>query len=136
MKQYQFELEMQVRDYECDQQGHVNHAVYLNYLEHARHEFIKTLGLEFAELVRRGISLVVIRAEVDFKRSLISGQRFLVGVILERVSPLRYRFVQDIHLLPEKKLVLKARVTGTGVNLKGRPELPAEIVSALERAGS
>lgn len=134
MKQYQFELEFQVRDYECDQQGHVNHAVYLNYLEHARHEFIRTLGLDFAELVRRGVSLVIIRAEVDYKRSLLSGQRFMVGVILERVSPLRYRFLQDIFLLPEKKLVLKARVTGTGVNRKGRPALPDEIVTALERA--
>lgn len=133
MKQYQFQLEFQVRDYECDQQGHVNNAVYLNYLEHSRHEYIKTLGLDFSELVRRGISLVIIRAEVDYKRSLISGDRFMVGVILERISPLRYCFIQDIFLLPDNQLVLKARIIGTGVNAKGRPELPEEIIEALER---
>ncbi len=133
MKQYQYQLEFQVRDYECDMQGHVNNAVYMNYLEHCRHEFIKELGLDFSELVRRGISLVVIRAEIDYKYSLRSGERFMIGVILERVSPLRYRFVQDIYLLPEKKLVLKARVVGTGVNAKGRPHLPEEIGSALDR---
>ncbi len=133
MKQYQFQLEFQVRDYECDMQGHVNNAVYLNYLEHCRHEFIKELGLDFSALVRRGISLVVIRAEVDYKYSLRSGERFMVGVILERVSPLRYRFVQDIYLLPEKKLVLKARVIGTGVSAKGRPQLPEEISAALDK---
>lgn len=134
MKQYQFQLEFQVRDYECDVQGHVNNAVYLNYLEHCRHEFIKGLGLDFSELVRRGISLVIIRAEIDFKYSLHSGDRFMVGVVLERVSPLRYRFVQDIYLLPEKKLVLRARVTVTGVNAKGRPYLPEEISTALDKA--
>lgn len=133
MKQYQFQLEFQVRDYECDMQGHVNNSVYLNYLEHCRHEFIKTLGLDFSELVKRKISLVIIRAEVDYKYSLRSGQRFMVGVILERISPLRYRFIQDMYLLPEKKLVLKARVTGTGVNAKGRPHLPEEISSALDQ---
>ncbi|MFK5925731.1 MAG: thioesterase family protein [Desulfuromusa sp.] len=133
MKQYQFQLEFQVRDYECDMQGHVNNAVYLNYLEHCRHEFIKELGLDFSELVRRGISLVVIRAEVDYKSSLHSGDQFMVGVILERVSPLRYRFIQDIYLLPENKLVLRARVTGTGVSAKGRPQLPKEISSALDK---
>jgi len=133
MKQYQFQLEFQVRDYECDMQGHVNNAVYLNYLEHCRHEFIKQLGLDFSELVRRGISLVVIRAEVDYKYSLRSGDRFVVGVILERISPLRYRFVQDVYLLPENKLVLRARVTGTGVNAKGRPQLPQEISDALDK---
>ncbi|MCK5912670.1 MAG: acyl-CoA thioesterase [Desulfuromusa sp.] len=132
MKQYQFQLEFQVRDYECDMQGHVNHAVYLNYLEHCRHEFLKELGLDFSELVKRGISLVVIRAEVDYKYSLQSGDRFMIGVILERVSPLRYRFVQDIYLLPEGKLVLRARVTGTGVSAKGRPHLPEEISTALD----
>ena len=133
MKQYQFQLEFQVRDYECDMQGHVNNAVYLNYLEHSRHEFIKQFGLDFSELVKRGISLVVIRVEMDYKYSLRSGEKFMIGVILERVSPLRYRFIQDIYRLPEKKLVLKARITGTGVNAKGRPQLPEEISTALDK---
>ena len=131
MRDYPFKLEFQVRDYECDMQGHVNHAVYLNYLEHCRHEFIKTLGLDFSELVRRGISLVVIRAEVDYKYSLRSGDRFMVGVSIERVSPLRYRFIQDIYLLPQNKLVLRARVVGTGVGDNGRPQLPPEISEVL-----
>lgn len=131
MRDYPFRLEFQVRDYECDMQGHVNHAVYLNYLEHCRHEFIKTFGLDFSELVRRGISLVVIRVEVDYKYSLKSGDRFMVGVSIERVSPLRYRFIQDIYLLPENKLVLRARVVGTGVGDNGRPQLPDEISAAL-----
>ncbi|MBN1959035.1 MAG: acyl-CoA thioesterase [Desulfuromonadales bacterium] len=135
MKKYQFQIELQVRDYECDMQGHVNNAVYLNYLEHARHEFLKTMGLNFSDLVRRGISLVIIRNEIDYKRSLVSGDRFMVGVILQKISPLRYCFVQDIYLLPEKKLVLKGRVTGTGVNSKGRPELPAEVSTALDGLG-
>ncbi len=133
MKQYHFRSEFQVRDYECDMQGHVNHAAYLNYLEHCRHEYLKTFGLDFLRLVERGISLVVIRAELDYKRSLYSGDRFMVGLILERISPLRYCFVQDVYLLPEQKLVLKARVTGSGVNAKGKPELPQEIVAALEK---
>ena len=133
MRDYPFRQEFQVRDYECDMQGHVNHAVYLNYLEHCRHEFIKTLGLNFAELVRRGVSLVIIRVEVDYKYSLQSGDRFMVGVSIERVSPLRYRFIQDIYLLPENKLVLRARVVGTGVGGNGKPQLPEEISAALDR---
>lgn len=131
MKKYQFRLDFQVRDYECDLQGVVNNAVYQNYLEHCRHEFIKTLGLDFAELAERGLNLVVIRAELEYKRSLRSGDQFWVGLILERISPLRYRFRQDVYLLPDNQLVLKAWVTGTGVNGRGRPELPAEITAAL-----
>jgi len=134
MRKYQFRLEFQVRDYECDLQGVVNNAVYQHYLEHSRHEFIKQLGLDFAELTRRGLNLVVIRAELDYKRSLRSGDRFWVGLILERISPLRFAFRQDIFLEPENLLVLKAWIIGTGVNAKGRPELPEEISRALEEA--
>ena len=131
MKKYQYRLDFQVRDYECDLQGVVNNAVYQQYLEHTRHEFIKTLGLDFAELARRGLNLVVIKAELEYKRSLRSGDRFWVGLIMERISPLRYRFRQDIFRAPDSQLILKAWITGTGVNAKGRPKLPEEISNAL-----
>ena len=135
MKKYHFRLDFEVRDYECDLQGVVNNAVYQNYLEHCRHEFIKTLGLDFSELSARGLNLVVIKAELEYKRSLRSGDRFWVGLILEKISPLRYRFRQDIYLEPDNQLVLKAWITGTGVNAKGRPQLPKEIRAALDEMG-
>lgn len=131
MKKYLFRLDFQVRDYECDLQGVVNNAVYQNYLEHCRHEFIKTLGLDFAGLTAQGLNLVVIRSELEYKRSLRSGDHFWVGLILERISPLRYCFRQDIYLQPDNQLVLKAWITGTGVNTKGRPQLPKEITALL-----
>lgn len=134
MREYLFRLDFQVRDYECDMQGVVNNSVYQNYLEHTRHEFIKQLGLDFAELTRRGINLVVIRAELDYKRSLRSGDHFRVGLTLERVSPLRVAFYQEIYLQPDAQLVLKAKVIATGVNSKGRPQLPDEIRTALDAA--
>jgi acyl-CoA thioester hydrolase len=134
MQDYRFRLDLQVRDYECDMQGVVNNAVYQNYLEHCRHEFIKQLGLNFAELTRRGINLVVIRAELDYKRSLRSGDRFWVGLQLERISRLRFAFRQDIYLEPDDLPVLSARIIGTGVSAKGRPQLPEEISAALDAA--
>ena len=71
-----FQCRMAVRDYECDMQGVVNNSVYQNYLEHARHEFLKHKGLEFADLTRRGIIVVVVRAELDYLQSLRSGYVF------------------------------------------------------------
>jgi acyl-CoA thioester hydrolase len=128
-----FTLEMAVRDYECDLQGVVNNAVYQNYLEHARHEYLKQIGIDFAALAAQGINLVVTRVEIDYKVSLTSGDRFVVEVRPERVSPVRIGFRQDIYRLPDRKPVVKALVTGTALNAKGRPQLPRELAEIFER---
>lgn len=129
-----FTLEMAVRDYECDLQGVVNNAVYQNYLEHARHEYLKEVGIDFAALAAQKINLVVTRVEIDYKTSLVSGDRFVVEVRLERISPVRIGFRQDIYRLPDHKTVVKALVTGTALNAKGRPQLPEALKKILDRA--
>ena len=129
-----YSLEMTVRDYECDLQGVVNNAVYQNYLEHARHEYLKSRGMDFAALTAQGINLVVTRVEIDYKFSLTSGDRFLVEVRPERISPVRIGFRQEIYRLPDRKPVVRALVTGTALNAKGRPQMPKELDEILVRA--
>lgn len=133
MLDYSFKLDFQVRDYECDMQGIVNNSVYQNYLEHTRHEFLKTLGMDFAEVTRRKILLVVIRCELDYKYPLRSGDSFWVGLNLQQVSPIRFAFLQDVYRYPDNRLILNARIIGTAMNEKGRPKLPPEIAKALSR---
>lgn len=122
-----FSLDLQVRDYECDMQGIVNNAVYQNYLEHTRHEFLKSIGLDFARFARDGINLVVIRAELDYLHPLKSGDGFRVTLTLERISRLRFAFLQAIQRVPDGKIVLRAKIIGTAMNDRGRPVLPEEI---------
>ena len=124
---YAFSHEMTVRDYECDMQGIVNNSVYLNYLEHVRHIYLKVHGVDFSEYTRQGINLVVIRAELDYRSPLESGDRFLVCLNMKRESPLRFAFYQEIFRLPDMKQVVHAKITGTAINKRGRPELPEEL---------
>ena len=133
MKDYQFKLEFAVRDYECDLAGMVNNASYLNYIEHARHEFLKSKDIDFAQLAQKGIYLVVIRIELDFLYSLRSGDKFYIGVNSERVSRLRFGFQQDIYRLPDDRSVLRAKVIGTAVNSSGKPILPKELEKILTK---
>lgn len=126
-----FDLELKVRDYECDMDHVVNNAVYLNYLEHARHEFLLGVGIKFGELSRQGISLVVTRIEADFRASLTSGDTFYVRTSLNRKGRIRLQFNQGIHRSSDNKLMLSAVVTGTALNERGRPEIPLELDRAL-----
>lgn len=130
MPDYRFKLDFKVRDYECDLQGIVNNGVYMNYLEHTRHEFLLSCGLDFAELARQKINLVVVRAELDFKRSLQSGDLFWVGVNVVQSSKVRFDFLQDIYRQSDHALVLSAKVTGAALNERGRPFAP-ELLGQL-----
>ena len=131
MKEYQSILELEVRDYECDMSSIVNNAVYQNYLEHARHKFLKSRGVNYAAWAQRGIHLVVIRIEIDYAYPLRSGDKFFVGINAERVSRLRFGLTQDIYRLLDDQLILSAKVVGTALNEKGRPKLPKELVELI-----
>jgi len=126
-----FKVEMKVRDYECDMQGIVNNAIYLNYLEHARHEYLEYRGTSFAELTDQGVIIVVVRAEIDYRQSLRSGEQFTVSVQAQRPSKVRLEFIQEIHTLHDQSPVLKARIITTAVNRRNPPYFPAELEALL-----
>jgi acyl-CoA thioester hydrolase len=120
-------IQLAVRDYECDMQGVVNNAVYQNYLEHARHEFLKAHGIDFAALTRAGINLMVVRAELDYRGSLQSGDAFMVATRLARQSRLKFAFHQSITRQRDNKVMVVAVIIGTGVNAQGRPYFPEQL---------
>lgn len=132
MKDYLFKLDLKVRDYECDMQGIVNNAIYQNYLEHCRHEFLQAKGIDFNRLTQEKIFLVVVRAELDYKTPLRGNDLFWIGLNLERISPLRFAFLQDIFRFPDQRLILSARTIGAALNKKGRPFLPPELASLFQ----
>lgn len=127
-----FSLAMQVRDYECDMQGIVNNAIYQHYLEHARHKFLEQRGLNFAELTQAGVIIVVARAELDYLTSLRAGDDFTVSVVASRPSRVRLRFAQEIRRATDGALVLRALITATAVNARGRPYFPEQLEALLD----
>lgn len=127
-----FTLDFKVRDYECDMQGIVNNSVYQNYLEHARHEYLLSKGVDFAELARQKINLVVLRAELDYKLPLVSGDEFYVEVRVEQSSRVRFDFIQNIYRKRDNKLMLAAKITGTSLNERGRPFVPDVIANLMD----
>ena len=127
MRTSQFTTELQVRDYECDLQGIVNNAVYQHYLEHARHEYLNSRGLDFAELTALGVIIVVIRAELDYKQALRPGDRFSVSVSAKKLGRLKVVFDQEIRRLTDDELMLEAKITAVSLKDGERPYFPEEL---------
>ncbi len=122
---------MEVRDYECDMADGVNNAIYQNYLEHARHQMLKENGIDYASLARAKIGLVILRSEIDYLKSLVSGDQFVVNTSMCRISRLRFEFLQDIVRTNDGARIVKAKITGTCLSPKGRPALTPELEALL-----
>ena len=127
---YLHSIEFTVRDYECDIQGVVNNANYQHYLEHARHEFLISRGISFAQLHEEGTDLIVTKVEIEYKLPLRSRDRFIVKTNIQREGNIRLVFLQDIYRTDDMKLIVRAKVTGAATK-NGKPIYPGEVLKKL-----
>ncbi len=58
-----------VQSYELDSYNHVNNAVFLNYLELGRMEFLKAIGFDYPGLYEAGLYLYVTRVDIRYRAS-------------------------------------------------------------------
>ena len=133
---YIFTLEIAVRDYELDSEGIVNNAIYLHYLEHTRHAFVKQEGIPFGSLTSDGLVPVVRRMEIDYRAPLRSGDVMLSRLWIERKGA-RFIFYQDIFKKDDMSLVVSAVVTIVCMEKDGRinrgDDLANHIAKYLDR---
>ena len=126
------EKEIEIRWRDLDVYGHVNHVVFLTYLEEARDEW---LGLALGD-PRRVWSYVVARIEIDYRRELrLEDDVVLARCTLGRIgtSSVGTREVLATRageVVAEAQAVLVARDEETG---RSRPLLDEER-AAFERA--
>ncbi len=135
--QYIFSLEIAVRDYELDSEGIVNNAIYLHYLEHTRHAFVKQEGIPFGSLTSDGLIPVVRRMEIDYHTPLRTGDVMLSRLWIERKGA-RFIFYQDIFKKEDETPVVSAVVTIVCMEKDGRinrgDDLAARISHYLEES--
>jgi len=116
-----------------DRFGVVNNAVYQNYLEHTRHAFLESRNVALTQLYEQGFSPVVSRAEIEYRASLVSGDSFDVTLAVEILSRIRFVFFQEIIRHADRRVVTRARITGTVVDALGKPKLP-EVFNQLRNS--
>ena len=119
-----FSLELKVRDYECDLQSVVNNAIYQHYMEHARHEFLHSINVDFAELAAKKIDLMVLKAELEYKAPLRPGDVFYITVEMARESRIKYAFIQNLYRKSDDQLMVKSKFIGVAVDASGEKSRP------------
>ncbi len=79
--EFAFSHVIDVRFRDCDAMGHVNHAVYLTYLEQCRFAFWRHLTHG-----ARRINIIIARAECDYRAPAYPGDRLEVHVRVAEIG--------------------------------------------------
>ncbi|MBD3376935.1 acyl-CoA thioesterase [candidate division KSB1 bacterium] len=122
-----------VRSYELDSFGHVNNAVFLNYLEYARTEYLLQRGLSFDDFEKWQKYPLVIKVDIEYKYpARVHDKLKLSGYISEWKKSsftLKYR----IDNLSKERLCATADVVFVFTNSQGRPSaIPEQFRSRME----
>jgi len=129
-----FETSLVSRTYECDSYGHVNHAVFLNYLEVARIEFLKTMGYTLDSLKKENLLMPIVKLEIEYKQQVFAGEELIITVEWIKKKNRSAVFKQMIFNNDKSLLISKAFITWVAVNLQGKAvAIPEKIVEKYEK---
>ena len=111
---------LRVRTYECDAYGHVNNAIYLNYLEYARDLFLEHQGLDYQGLLSTGYGIWVAEAKLTFLSPALPGEDLTV-TSEPHDSGAAWAVLKQTILGPGNRLVVEALIKLVWVGPTGRP---------------
>jgi len=125
------ETSITVRSPEIDSFGHVNHAVFLHYFEHARYEALEAAGFSWPTLQERDWQIYVVRIEVDYLAQAMRGDALLVRTWAEGVGRTTMTLAQEMvraNGSGEPTVVARARVHAVWIGPDRRPMRVPDVV--------
>lgn len=130
--------EVRVRYAETDQMGVVYHAHYLVWCEVGRTDFIRALGMPYAEMEAQGVRLAVAEATVRYQGAARYDDRIRVETRLvevrSRMVTFAYRILRVVDA-PAPELLVTARIALVCTGPDHRPvSMPTDWRARLQRA--
>lgn len=120
---------LRVRTYECDGYGHVNNAVYLNYLECARDQWLLDHGLDYQALVAAGFGIFVAEAHLTYQSPALPGEELTIATVPHDSGA---AWVELKQTITADRAVLEATLKLVWVGANGRPtRIPADWKAKL-----
>jgi YbgC/YbaW family acyl-CoA thioester hydrolase len=117
MKTYRCQLT--VRGYELDSFGHVNHAIYLRYLEHARWEMLAQEGITLSFLEERKRWPIIRKIEAEYLKPAFMGE--VLDVVTQCVDHGKASSIFKQSIERGGVEIFRARIHSATINELGKP---------------
>jgi acyl-CoA thioester hydrolase len=131
-----FEYPVRVQPHQTDYAGVVWHGSYLAWMEEARIECLRSIGIEFADLVAIGCDLPVVELSVRYHRSIQLGMAAVVKTRMAEVTGVRINWDYAIVSTDGQQLYVTAKVTLVALDRergKIMRQLPPSFKDALAK---
>ncbi|MDJ1178081.1 thioesterase family protein [Roseofilum sp. BLCC_M91] len=129
-----FDYPLCVYPHHTDYAGVVWHGTYIQWMEEARVEYFRSIGLNFAELVAIGCDLPVVDLSVRYHQPLQLGMRAILKTRLSEITGVRQIIQCQICSLDGQERYLTAQVTLVAIDRqqgKVLRKLPPMLTDAL-----
>lgn len=126
MKMRIYETEVRVRYQETDNMGVVYYGNYFTWLEIARTEYFRSLGVVYRDLEEKGVYLMVASASCQYKSPARYDDIVRIDSWVPEVKHSSMKFAYNIYR--ENKLLATGESIHVATNKSGRPiRLPQEL---------
>ncbi len=121
-------IDIRVRYVECDPMGVAHHTMYPVWFEMGRTELLRSTGVDYASLERKGVMLAVVRLDVSYLQPARYDDVLQLETLLESMG--RVKIEHRYELRREHEVLARAHTVLACVGSDGRPrEVPDEIRS-------
>ena len=136
-----FEYFAQVQPHHTDYAGVVWHGAYLEWMEAARIEVFRAVGLDYADLVKMGCDLPVIELSLRYQQAIPMGKAIVIKSRIRQIRKVRLFWDQHIYCANDVKPRMIGQVTLVPVNtekgsiLRTPPSAFQQAISHIEQFG-
>jgi acyl-CoA thioester hydrolase len=131
-----FDYPITVYPHHTDYGGVVWHGAYVTWMEQARIECMKSIGINFASLVEMGCDLPVVEMSLRYHRALQMGETAVVKCKVQNLDGVRIKWDYEIESEDRTITYTTATVALVAVDVeKGKimRQLPANVKEAIVR---
>jgi acyl-CoA thioester hydrolase len=130
------EIQFRVRYGETDRMGVVYHAEYLAWCEMGRTEYIRSRGMSYADMERRGVPLAVAQASIRYHAPARYDDMIRVSTVLSELGSRGLTFDYVITNADSGQRLASASTTLVALDATGKAvTIPGDIRTLLGRSG-